>query len=147
MQPDENKPEFNLNIGMPSIMLIFTVLCLIAFGVLSLAGANTDLRLSHKALEHSKNYYNACSLAAEDISRFDAALRHANDSDALSQKELIDDYSEHFVYYVSDIQHLSVQLSVNYPLSPDKPLYKIDEWRVVTDTDIEYDDNLHINTQ
>ncbi len=144
---------FSLNIGLSSIVLIFTVLCLISFGVLSLVSANADFRLSQKVLKRSSAYYDACNLAEDDIRQFDAQLRKAYSQGAANQSELIanlcgqkglDSYSQSFTYYISDIQYLSVKLSVNYPSPDDVCLYKIDEWKIVTDNIPEYDDNLHI---
>ena len=147
------KPLFSLNIGLSSTVLIFTVLCLISFGVLSLVSANADLRLSQKVLKRSTAYYDACNLAEEDISHFDAKLHKAYAQGATNQSELISNfcgkkglnsYSQSFTYYISDIQSLHVKLSIKYPSPTDKQLYKIDEWKVITDNTLEYDDTLHI---
>lgn len=148
----DKKNNFSLNIGLPSIMLILIVLCLISFAISSLVSANADLRLSQKVLQRSAAYYNACNAAEEDISKFDARLHDAHSKGASNQRELIsrlsmvqntDTYSEDFTYYISDIQYLLVCLSVSYPPDFGKCPYKIDEWRVATDDSLEYD-SLHI---
>lgn len=149
----DKKNNFSPHIGLPSIMLILIVLCMVSFSILSLVSASSDLRLSQKVLQRSAAYYNACNAAEEDISKFDARLNDAYKKGASNQQELIselsgaknaDSYYENFTYYISDIQRLSVRLSVNYPSAYDECLYRIDEWRIVTDDSLEYDTSLHI---
>lgn len=147
------KNNFTPNIGLPSIMLILIVLCLISFGILSFASANADLRLSKKALQRSTAYYNACNAAEEDISKFDAKLHEAYDKGAANQRELIsqidgpknaDGCFKDFTYYISDIQYLLVRLSVFTPSSSNECFYKIDKWNIVTNDSLEYDSKHHI---
>ena len=61
----QNKKYFSINIGLPSILLIFVILCLISFGILSLVSANSDLKLSKKVLARTTNYYATCNKAEE----------------------------------------------------------------------------------
>lgn len=67
---DENRlnkkgPQIGLNIGASSILVVFILLCLVTFSVLSLVSANADLKLSKRVAEHTREYYDATSEAEE----------------------------------------------------------------------------------
>ena len=59
----DKKKNFPMNIGLSSILLIFVVLCLVSFSILSIVSANADKKLSLKVLNRSIAYYNACNEA------------------------------------------------------------------------------------
>jgi hypothetical protein len=143
---DNNKHEFTMNIGLPSIMLIFVVLCLVSFGVLSLVSANADLKLSRKVLTRQAAYYNACNEAEDMLMEVDTKLHEAyRQSSSLSEYNAkISELPTQYVYTISDIQSLRVTLSYLYPDDISKPLYRIEEWREVTSDDIAYDTSLHL---
>ena len=46
-----------MNIGSASILLVFVILCLVSFAVLSIVSANADSRLSTRVLERTTAYY------------------------------------------------------------------------------------------
>ena len=52
-----------MNIGSASILLVFVILCLVSFAVLSIVSANADSRLSTRVLERTTAYYDACNQA------------------------------------------------------------------------------------
>ena len=61
-----------MSIGASSILIIFIIVCLVTFAVLSLVSAGADYRLSQKVAERNQSYYNATSAAQEklrDLSR------------------------------------------------------------------------------
>ncbi len=66
--------QFKVNTGITSIFMIFIVLCLTAFGVLSYSAATADLKLSKKNVENIESYYNAESKMVELISHIDDYL-------------------------------------------------------------------------
>ena len=47
------------SMGASSVLMIFVVLCLTAFGVLSLVSARADLRLTRRAVQAAEEYYAA----------------------------------------------------------------------------------------
>lgn len=59
---NERRPGFN--VGSASIIMIFSVLCLTIFAVLSLVTTNSDLKLSTRAAKSIEDYY-AAEYAAE----------------------------------------------------------------------------------
>jgi hypothetical protein len=143
----ETKKEFSMNIGLPSIMLIFVVLCLVSFGVLSLVSANADKRLSEKVLTRQAQYYEACNEAQEMLSVVDAQLHtaYAEAADRTEYISLIEGIPTTYSYEVGDVQSLEVRLSFLYPEAEDGDFYQIMEWKVVTDEDgLDYDESLHL---
>ncbi|MDE7206216.1 MAG: hypothetical protein K2N90_03500 [Lachnospiraceae bacterium] len=142
----DRKREFTMNIGLPSIMLIFVVLCLISFGVLSLVSANADRKLSQKVLDRSAAYYNACNLAEEKLCEMDTALKKAyqENPDRTAYVSAISALPTEFTFKISEIQYLEMTLSYLYPESADDPFYQLRSWRVVTRDDLDYDDGLHL---
>jgi hypothetical protein len=142
----KTKREFSINIGLPSIMLIFVVLCLVSFGVLSLVSANADRKLSQKVLDRQQEYYKASNEAQEMLASVDDSLHTAYKS-ASSRDEyisLISDIPTVYTYDVGNIQKLRVVLSYLYPSTSDEPMYQIMEWKVLTDDDLDYDTSLQL---
>ena len=146
-----HKKEFSMNVGLPSILLIFVVLCLISFGVLSLVSANSDRKLSQKVLDRQAAYYNACNAAEENLNFIDQKLHNALVISS-NQDEYISNISEienHLSFPISDIQTLEISLEFVNPYSiqeynkQDK-LFKIISWKIVTDDNMIYDSNLHL---
>lgn len=140
------KNNFTINIGLPSIMLIFVVLCLVSFGILSLVSANSDRKLSQKVLSRSIAYYDACNKAEEMLCNIDQQLnnayKHSHTSDEYYMT--IGNIPSSYTYKISDIQNLYVELSFKHPNSPTDPLYNIDKWMVTTNTDLDYDTTLDL---
>ena len=54
---NERSPGFN--VGSASIIMVFAILCLTIFSVLSLITTNSDLRLSRRAAKSIEDYYKA----------------------------------------------------------------------------------------
>lgn len=57
MQRKKDKKIRGIQIGISSLVLIFTVLCLVIFSVLSITSANADYKLSKKAFDGVNAYY------------------------------------------------------------------------------------------
>ena len=68
------KGNFQFSVGGASILMIFVVLCLTAFGILSYVTANADSRISEKNAEAVQNYYKADGKIQEELKQIDAAL-------------------------------------------------------------------------
>lgn len=140
------KSDFTMNIGLPSIMLIFVVLCLVSFGILALVSANSDKKLSQKVLNRSIAYYDACNEAEEMLSMIDSQLINAYENSNTSDEyfDLISNIPDTYTYKISDIQNLYVKLDFIYPDFSNKSFYKINVWKVVTDDNLNYDTNLDL---
>lgn len=141
-----DKTQFSMNIGLPSILLIFVILCLISFGVLSLVSANSDLRLSKKVLNRSSCYYETCNEAEEMLAEVQRQLLEAYlacDSMEVYQVK-IQSIPTSYSYPISDLQDLKITLRFLYPANRDDDFYQIEAWQIVTADDIEYDEALHV---
>ena len=78
----DKKKNFPMNIGLSSILLIFVVLCLVSFSILSIVSANADKKLSLKVLNRSIAYYNACNEAETTLRDVDEQLHTIYSSSA-----------------------------------------------------------------
>ena len=84
MSNSSKKKQFGMNIGSASILLVFVILCLVSFAVLSIVSANADSRLSTRVLERTTAYYDACNQAEQSLAGMDNTLRRvyeASDSE------------------------------------------------------------------
>ncbi len=54
-----------LSIGIPSMCIIFSVLCLVILALLTLGTSKQDLRTSQLTLKQTTAYYTACSAASQ----------------------------------------------------------------------------------
>ena len=75
----KQKTEFHFGVGASSILMIFTVLCLTVFSVLTFSTARADQRLTEKALDGTREYYAADRQAEETLARIDGILEKAKD--------------------------------------------------------------------
>lgn len=152
--------DFSFNIGMPSILLIFVVLCLVSFGVLSLVSASSDLKLAKKVADRQSAYYSSCNQAEETLKELDKNLH-----EYLEESDDTDDYlsktagiQTHYVLPVTEIQSLRIDIELIIPTDEsgaephtlnttkysDSKLYRILSWTLSTDESLEYDESLHL---
>lgn len=128
-------PEFHVNVGSSSILLIFVILCLISFATLSIVSANADAKLSRRVAERTTAYYEACNQAQADIARIDSALA-AVYADSFDEDEyfMVVGHKKNYMVAISDLQTLSVTLDILYPQQEGDPFYRIASWQVITDS-------------
>ena len=60
--------------GLSTLLLVFVMLCLIVFSVLSLSTARANLEMSQKVAYRTKGYYQAQGRASERLKAIDAVL-------------------------------------------------------------------------
>ncbi len=63
-----------INIGSSSLLMVFLVLCLTSFAILSLSSAQSDYSFSKKFAEHRTEYYEASSRAEMILGEIDQIL-------------------------------------------------------------------------
>ena len=91
-----------MNIGISSLILIFIVLCLVTFGLLSLSSARNDLILAERNGDAVKEYYRADSegekfiAMAEDRLKKIAAESGANDLSEVPAARLKEELGEFY---------------------------------------------------
>ncbi|MCL2033958.1 MAG: hypothetical protein FWG94_04415 [Oscillospiraceae bacterium] len=131
-----------VSVGGSSILLIFVLLALTTFAVLSLVSAVADRNLTDKSALAATQYYEADSKAEEILARIGAALGSisGNGEDAFYSEAgpvlfaidapiLIDGNKVSYAVPLNDSQELRVSLTLAYSSSP--KLFEINEWKVV----------------
>lgn len=138
--------------GISTILLVFVLLCLITFAVLSLATANADYKLSGQTAERVKEYYGAQSEAAGRLKEIDGLLleqyNNSKDQDEFEEKVLQNMSGENnfqirntregvritFSQKIGEEKVLEAELAVCYPKQEGDGLYRIQSWKSVPDT-------------
>ena len=103
----KQKHTFFVTVGIPSLFLIFSVLCLCVLALLTLSSSRTSLTTARHSMEQTEKYYSACSEATERVA----------DIRTLS-------FSTKF----ADSQQLSVILEIFYPGKTETSVLKILQW-------------------
>lgn len=87
MKKDKKQSSF-VNIGSSSLLIVFLVLCLATFAILSLSSAKSDYTLSERLAEHKSQYYEASAKAETVLDEIDAVLEEtaAKKMDFLSSR-------------------------------------------------------------
>jgi len=70
----KGKSRFQVGTGVTSILMIFVILCLTTFAILSYASAGVDLNMTKKHVSYMENYYNAYSKLNDEVARIDRLL-------------------------------------------------------------------------
>jgi len=135
--------SMSVSIGSSTMLLIFVVISLVSFSVLSLSSAITDKKFADKVKQKNISYYNACNLAEEQLSDLDSML---SDIYALSADEAT--YFKQagegttITIPVSDYQELQVVVRFFYPQETGDTFYKIDSYSLVNINTPELDEGL-----
>ena len=73
----EKAPAPFFNIGASSLLVIFLILCLVTFAILTLASAKSDADFAEKLADRKTAYYEACNNAENILDEIDAILADA----------------------------------------------------------------------
>ena len=92
-------------VGAGSLVIIFAVLCLTLFTVLTLSTVQANKRLSDASIQAVSDYY----AADQEAERIFAQLRSGQDSESLGVIVLQNDIFSYFIP-ISETQELSVQV-------------------------------------
>lgn len=143
------KPRMAFNVGTSSILVVFVLLCLATFAVLSLVSANGDYKLSTQLRDRTTAYYQACSQAELRLADIDSTLEQcfeesASEADyfllASSRLDIESDRTMSWTENISDNQQLKIELAVTYPSDIHPCYYDIHCW-IVEQTDYTETDN------
>ncbi len=84
MRKDKQQSSF-VNIGSSSLLVIFLILCLVTFAILSVSSAKSDYSFSERLAEHKTKYYEASARAERIAGEIDDVLYElAQESDTKS---------------------------------------------------------------
>ena len=141
-----------VNIGLSSLLVVFLVLCMTTFALLSLSSSKSDYSLSEKLAEHRTDYYSASSMAESVLAQIDqlmeqtyistekseyqsalAEVLHNRTLDGISVTQGTEDGLSILTYQVprGTRQVLSVKLRITDP-SENESYYEILTWQVNT---------------
>lgn len=158
-----------VHLGFSSVLMVFTMLCLVTFAALSLITANSDYRLSRKMAEKTTNYYQADTIAKEYLLQLDTSFAEIYEQsetkdefllkvpasvssvpidEAMTVPEFEAGENGSFVSFqvtVNDVQTLHITLKLYYPEHPGDEFYTITQWQTVTTNEPVGDDGaLHL---
>ena len=138
------------NIGSSSLILIFIVLCLATFGLLSLGNARGDELLSVPNAAAVKEYYRADGVGEEFVQTVDQAFKRAGtgSQEAVRQQvlaEVGDYYQEDTDSFLTDIpmnagQALRVELAADWQTRK----LEVKTWKVYIQEDYEIDQSVRV---
>ncbi len=132
MSNSSKKKQFGMNIGSASILLVFVILCLVSFAVLSIVSANADNKLSARVLERTSAYYAACNQAEQSLAGMDNTLRRIYaSSDSEDAYFASVGHGKSYVIPISDLQSLQVTIDILYPQTDDDSFYRITAWQIL----------------
>lgn len=139
----KKKYGMSVSIGSSTLLLIFVVISLVSFSVLSLSSAITDKRFAEKIKQKNISYYNACNLAEEQLHEIDAMLAKAYSTSA-TESEYFEQVKSgtSFSIPVSDYQELQVVVEFLYPVIEGDIYYKIVSYSLVNVNTPELDEGL-----
>lgn len=144
----------NANIGSSSLIVIFIVLCLTTFGLLSLGNAKNDALLSERNAEAVREYYRADSLGESFLQQADRAVAEAKERCAdpeQRKKQVLEAFGD---YYQEETGRLCTEIpmaagqALRIELEPDwvKGSCRAAVWRVYNQEDYEIDQSIRVWT-
>jgi len=88
MKQNKQQSTF-INIGSSSLLMVFLVLCLTTFAILSLSSAQSDYSFSKKFAEHKTEYYEASSRAEMILGEIDQILAETSKQVTAAQNNAV----------------------------------------------------------
>lgn len=139
----KRKQGMSVSIGSSTMLLIFVVISLVSFSVLSLSSAITDKKFTENIKLKNLSYYNACNQAEELLAEIDIELAKAyatTDSKA-AYIELVSE-STVITIPVSEYQELQVIVNHLYPENEGDTYYEIESYTLVNVNTPQIDEGL-----
>lgn len=156
----KKKTRIGLNIGTSSILLVFVLLCMVTFAILSFVSANADYKLSSSLGERTSAYYEASNLAEQQLNAIHQQLdeqaglaKTAQDyngriGELVSDGKIFGDSADMILSYtyepgsddddptltwqlaMTDTQALEVTLTLTNPFF-EAELFEVAQWKVI----------------
>ena len=136
----------NLNLGTSSLLLIFVVLSLVSFAVLSLSSALSDKKLTDKTVDKNVSYYSACNEAYEKLADLDKKLIdiYKTSADEASYLKACEDLDLEMIIPVTEYQGLEVKVIPHYPLSDEDTFYSISSGKLIHTSEPKLDFSINV---
>ncbi len=149
----EKKAEGGIQIGTSSLVLIFVILALTVFAVLSLTRVLADDRLSDRSADWAAEYYEADCRAEEMLADISRSVAQAVESgkpyeDGLLDLYFLDEYDEatgiaSFSVPINDTMSLEVEAIV-LATPRDCRYYAVSKWQEVYSSEYEIDESMPV---
>ncbi|MCI8506684.1 MAG: hypothetical protein HFI67_10915 [Lachnospiraceae bacterium] len=142
--------SFGMGVGATSILMVFVLLCLVVFAMLSLVNANADKKLNDRLANRTKTYYAACDKAETLLEDMDSRLEqlYLENPEAEAYLQACLSYLDgaggvavreedgmgvrfSFSVIISDEQHLSVVAAVPKNPAQEGHYYRIKAWQTM----------------
>lgn len=156
-------PSFHLGTGSSFILMIFVLLCLVVFAVLSLVSANADWKLGDRLAQRTAAYYEASQRGKERLEELDrqlaalyqeaenlSAYRDACRSWLSSLDGTLEEGTEagaflfSFQEEITDQQHLAVTVQIPMEPAAGESFYQIKAWQTEASQAWEPDNSLDL---
>lgn len=130
---NKNRKSQGMNVGSASLVMVFAVMCLTIFSVLSLITANNELKIAKRFATSIENYYNADYEAVTMIEALKAELERNID---LPTVDVL--VTKTYDCVIDDKQILRVEAECY------KDSVKIVSWKIIENGVFEFDESLEI---
>lgn len=127
---DKKRPAFPAVVGGSSLLVIFAVLCLTVFALLSISTVRANQRVSDSSMQAVEGYYEADCMAETILAR----LRAGEQIEGIRENNGVFSYA----CAISDTQALAVEVVV------DGADYTILRWQAVSTAEWQADDSLPV---
>ena len=127
------------NIGSSSLILIFIVLCLVTFSVLSLGNAKREDALSRRSADSVQEYYRADAAGEAFLQLADQALLKGDKDSLMSYLQ-----SASGTYCTDVAMNAGQALRVELALDWEQKTYQVLSWKVYHQEDYEIDQSIPV---
>lgn len=149
---EKSRTTTSLGIGTTSILMVFVILILVTFSILSLSGAKTDQKLGNMTLKRTQDYYQAENQAEKKLAKIDQKLYHAKGqldfvstlSEIAGIKVLKESKQVSYKEIMSDKQYLDVLIQLQWNESEQIYQCKKIRWQTVVTGEWTVDDDLPV---
>lgn len=139
------------SIGSSTLVLIFIILCLATFALLSLSNAGGDLNLANKNAAAVRTYYEADSQGEQFVRMVDQAVREVRNETSDQQKQQQKLAEKLGSYYHADSRTAETDIPMDFDQALHVELaldgqenYRIRSWRVYNQKDYEIDNKIPV---
>lgn len=136
-----------VGVGISSVLLIFLIVCLAVFSVLTLTSATSDYKMSKKIADHTTQYYKAYQLAQDEIANVDKKLQEIY-KDSKTKKEYLKQVKRliqtDFTITINDTQAIEVRLEAQYPEKIGDVFYTIKSFKTISTTKWNGEDSINV---
>lgn len=118
-----------VNMGISLMLVVFIVLCMVVFSILSLSTALKDYNYCKENAENTQEYYEACNRGERELAIIKANLSTYEDGEELE-----------YLITINDDKALQIVTK----LYPSNNTYEIKTWKVITTRNWEGDDSIPV---